>query len=391
MKVVLCLEKGQIPPQMNFKVPNPKINFQNVEIPKQMTSWPTANEGSLRAAVNTFGAGGTNGHAVMEAYSGGLLEMSVNEKRLYLFKVSTADDVSLKRTSLSFAKYVETSKPVLFDLAHTMLASRSTLRRSIFFTAGSHEEVVAALRRDDHYIHVKTTEVHRELIYIFTGQGAQWVQMGMSLVEHCPLFRSIVQECDRLLSDLPDPPAWTIMEELYKAKETSNIYKAEYSQPLCTALQLGLVAVLESWGVTPDAVVGHSSGEICAAYAAGMLSLRDAIVVSYYRGLVLGRSSAEKSEGSMCAVGLNEGDANALIEPFAGRVQFAAINSSSSCTLSGDAEAIRKISEQLVSEKRFCRELKVDQGTISLVPISADAHPFTSLSLASHVPISCKI
>lgn len=124
--------------------------------------------------------------------------------------------------------------------------------------------------------------------------------------------------------------------------------------------------------MTPDAVVGHSSGEICAAYAAGMLSLRDAMIVSYYRGLVLGYSSAQKPEGSMCAVGLNEGDASALIEKFAGRIQIAAINSRSSCTLSGDAETIREIVEQLVNKRRFCRELKVDQGTVSLVSISTD-------------------
>ena len=364
MKVVLCLERTQIPPQMNFRVPNPKIDFQNVEIPSQMTSWPTANKETRRAAVNTFGAGGTNGHAVLEAYSGELPETSTLDKRPYLFKISAADDISLKQSSLRFADYAIGSKPVLRNLAHTMLACRSTLKKSVFFVADSHEEVVAALRRDDHRIYAKPREVQRELIFLFTGQGAQWVQMGLSLISHCSLFKSVLQECDHLLSELPDPPAWRIIEELSKAKETSNIYKAEFSQPLCTALQLGLVAVLESWGVTPEAVVGHSSGEICAAYAAGILSLRDAMVVSYYRGLVLCDHPTQRSGGSMCAVGLNEGDAKTLIETFAGRVQIAAVNSPSSCTLSGDVDAIKKIVEQLVKEKRFGRELKVSQGMI---------------------------
>ena len=173
MKVALCLEKGKIPPQMNFKVPNPKINFRSVKIPTQMASWPAANRETRRAAVNTFGAGGTNGHAILEAYSGELLETSTLEKRPYLFKISAADDKSLTETSLSFSKYVENSKPVLRDLAHTMLASRSTLRKSVFFTAGSHDEVITALRRDDHNIYVKPSEVERELIFVFTRQGAQ--------------------------------------------------------------------------------------------------------------------------------------------------------------------------------------------------------------------------
>lgn len=362
VKVVQCLERAQIPPQMNFRVPNPNIDFQNVKIPDQITPWPTTNCGTRRAAVNTFGAGGTNGHAVLEAYPTELLKPPSLEKRPYLFKVSAADDMSLKQTSLRFAEYVETSKPVLRDLAHTMLSRRSTLRKSTLFTERNHAGLVAALRVDDRKVYAKPTEADKDMIFLFTGQGAQWAQMGMSLVEHSPLFRSMLHECDRLLSELPDPPAWKIVEELSKAKEISNIYKAEYSQPLCTALQLGLMAVLESWGVTPDAVVGHSSGEICAAYAAGILSLRDAMAVSYYRGLVLGCRTAQKSGGSMCAVGLNEDDAKALIEKLAGRVQIAAVNSPSSCTLSGDVDAIRELVKQLVEEKQFCRELKVDQA-----------------------------
>ena len=165
MKVALCLEKGKVPPQMNFKVPN----LHSVQIPTQMISWPTANHETRRAAVNTFGAGGTNGHAVLEAYSGRLLEIPTLEKRPYLFKISAADDKSLTETSLRFAKYVEGSKTVLRDLVHTMLASRSTLRLSIFFTAGSHDEVITALRRDGHNVFVKPSELQRELIFVFTG------------------------------------------------------------------------------------------------------------------------------------------------------------------------------------------------------------------------------
>ena len=387
LKVTLCLERAQIPPQMNFKVPNPKIDFQNVTIPRQMMSWPKMKEGTRRAAVNTFGAGGTNGHAVLEAYPEELPEMPILERRPYLFKISAADDTALRQTSLKFAEYVEASKPVLRDLAHTMLVCRSTLKRSMVFTAGNHEEVVAALRRDNHSVYVKLSEVQRGLIFVFTGQGAQWVQMGLSLISLSPLFRSVLYECDCLLLKLPDPPAWTIIEELSKAKETSNIYRAEFSQPLCTALQLGLVVVLESWGVTPDAVVGHSSGEICAAYAAGILSLRDAMVISYYRGLVLSCPSAQDSKGSMCAVGLNEDEANDLIQNYAGRVQIAAANSPSSYTLSGDADAIKKIVAQLAREKRYCRELKVDQGMLRLISPFAFTDTLGSISLSSYVPI----
>ena len=363
MKVILCLEQGIIPPQMNFRNPNPKIDFRNVTIPGEVTSWPKSDGGPRRAAVNIFGAGGTNGHAVLEAYSRDPKQDSMLEKRPYLFKVSAADDTSLKQTAKRFAEYVEISKPAFSDLAHTMLCCRSTLRKSIFFTASSHEEVVSALRRNDHTVNTKSSEVKRGLIFLFTGQGSQWVQMGISLIDHCPFFRCMLQECDSLLSELPDPPSWKIIDELSKPRETSNIYSSEFSQPLCTALQISLVAVLKAWGSAPVAVVGHSSGEIGAAYAAGILSMRDALAVAYYRGLVLGQSMARKSRGSMCAVGLGESDAEHLIESFSGRVQLAAINSPSSCTLSGDADSIKEIVKQSIEIKRFYRELKVDQGT----------------------------
>ena len=138
-------------------------------------------------------------------------------------------------------------------------------------------------------------------------------------------------------------------------------------------------------------MVGHSSGEICAAYAAGILSLRDAIAVSYYRGLTLRYPSDQKGDGSMCAVGLNEDEANSLIQKFAGRVQIAAISSPSSCTISGDVDAIREIVEQLLKQKQFCRELKVDQGMTTLLSASAFTDALNSLSLTSHVPIGCEI
>ena len=138
-------------------------------------------------------------------------------------------------------------------------------------------------------------------------------------------------------------------------------------------------------------MVGHSSGEIGAAYAAGTLSLPDAMAISYYRGLVLSCHSDQKGEGSMCAVGLNEDEANSVVQKFVGRVQIAAVNSPSSCTLSGGLNTIREIIKQLLKEKRFCRELKVDQGMATLLSASAFTDALDSLSLTSHVPVSCEI
>ena len=313
------------------------------------------------AAVNTFGAGGTNGHAVLETAPKSLPQQRHSGSRPFLFKVSAADDASLRQFSLRLAAYMERCTPNLQDLAYTLLSRRSTLRKSIFFVSKTHENTVKALRACTSSIITTNSKRGTKIVFLFTGQGAQWPQMGMSLIRGSPLFLAVMQECDRHLSELPDRPCWSITEELLKPQEVSNVHRAEYSQPLCTALQLGLASLLGSWDLAPDAVIGHSSGEIAAAYAAGSISMRDAIVTSYYRGLVLGTASHDPA-GAMCAVGLGQDDAEGLIHDYAGRVQIAAINSATSCTLSGDKDVIKEVVEVLVQKKNFCRELRVDHG-----------------------------
>ncbi|KAL8732776.1 MAG: hypothetical protein Q9166_002558 [cf. Caloplaca sp. 2 TL-2023] len=203
--------------------------------------------------------------------------------------------------------------------------------------------------------------------------------MGCDLIDQSTYFRSVLQDCENALKDIPDPPSWSIIDELSKVKEKSNINDAKFSQPLCTALQIGIVSLLRSWGVRPTAVVGHSSGEIAAAFAAGMISLRSAIIIAYYRGYILGKqtatSAAAQAKGSMCAVGMSEAECKSLLGSCQDRVQLAAVNSPQSCTLSGDREDIQKIIEICVDQGRFCRQLTVDQAL--------------TVSLGEHLEITC--
>lgn len=191
--------------------------------------------------------------------------------------------------------------------------------------------------------------------------------MGKQLLQSSLLFQSVIAECDRALQMLHDGPSWNIAEELVKPKGESQLTKASFSQPMCTALQIGLVEIWKSWGITPAAVVGHSSGEVAAAYASGFLSLRDAIVVAYYRGLYLGENAPIKQEGpkgAMCAVGLGEAECAPLLKKYKGRVALAAVNSPSSSTLSGDADAIQNVVAECAENGTFCRALRVDMGKL---------------------------
>ncbi|MCJ1246139.1 hypothetical protein MMC30_003344 [Trapelia coarctata] len=360
IKAIGCLERGTITPQMHFVNPNPNISFVGVKIPVKMMEWPNLADGTRRAAINTFGAGGTNGHCVLEAFQQVASAKRAAERRL-LLKVSAEDDSALGKLASKYADYIETQSPDLYDLAYTLLSRRSTLRKSCIFTATNYEEAIENLRAKAPEIYTKASFSVSNVVFLFVGQGAQFPKMGKTLIDHFPVFKAALLECENALASLPDGPHWSIIDELSKAADVSRVQEAEFSQPLCTALQLGLVALWKSFGLRPTVVVGHSSGEIAAAYAAGFISLRDAIIVAYYRGLYLRPYTPDRGlKGGMCAIGMGEDHAKELLERYRGRVQVAAVNSPTSCTLSGDKDAIEEVLETCTREKVFCRRLKVN-------------------------------
>ena len=341
---------------MHFVTPNPKINFDNVHIPMGVIGWPRTRNQIRRAAVNTFGAGGTNGHCVLESYPKPGPKGNPTRVPL-LFKVSAEDKNALRRLCLRYADYLISKSPNLHDLAFTLLSRRSTLTYSLFFSACTNMEVIKKFKDETLQSYTKSNLSASKVVFVFTGQGAQWPSMGKALLESSQLFSRIIDECEDALVVLHDGPSWSLREELLKPTTSSNVYKASYSQPLCTALQLALVALWKHWGLTPKAVVGHSSGEIAAAYAAGHISLRDAMVIAFYRGLYL-RHLNSSFKGAMCAVGLSELDSRSLLQAFGNRVQLAAVNSPTSSTLSGDYHAIQQILAICEKEKIFCRALR---------------------------------
>lgn len=172
IKAVECLERGQIPPQMHFVTPNPKINFDSIEIPTSVIDWPHTSHGIRRAAVNSFGFGGTNGHVVLDHYptKGGAL---ASTDRPYLFKVSAATDASLEVLAASYASYVENCQPSLINLSHTLLGRRSTLKKSMFLVASNHTELIEKLRGPFKTVS-KNSVSPLKVGFVFTGQGAQW-------------------------------------------------------------------------------------------------------------------------------------------------------------------------------------------------------------------------
>lgn len=203
----------------------------------------------------------------------------------------------------------------------------------------------------------------RYMTFAFTGQGAQYAQMASGL-ECFPVFAHAMADAEAHLQRLGT--RWSLSEELAKPAGKSRVNEAEISQPACTAIQLGLVALLGSWNITPTAVTGHSSGEIAAAFAAGLITFEGAMAISYFRGQAAARLAAQQEpdqRGAMLALGISAEEASTLIDTYGkGYATVAAVNSPSSVTVSGDQAVIENVHQAAQAKGLFARKLKVEMA-----------------------------
>jgi hybrid polyketide synthase/nonribosomal peptide synthetase ACE1 len=293
------------------------------------------------------------------------------------YTFSAVSDSSLVEQLQAYSEYLKNSPDASpLDLTYTLQSRRSQLPIKAAFSATTIQQL--SLKIDEKLALLKQTpgsavgirsnnkQSTPHVLGIFTGQGAQWATMGSQLILSSEYVRTRIRELSESLNTLPstDRPQWDLQEEILAGDKTSRLAEAALSQPLCTAIQIVLVDLLKAAGIVFNAVVGHSSGEIAAAYAAGFLSAHDAIRIAYYRGTYahLAGNSATGQKGSMMAVGTSLEDAQELImlRDFRGRLAIAAHNSSASVTLSGDADAVLHAKNVFDEEKKFARLLKVD-------------------------------
>lgn len=380
LKASRALQAAVIPPNLLFDRVNPKVKpyYGNLQIVKEAVAWPALAPGAVRrVSVNSFGFGGANAHAILEAYEpdSDMLPIDDSENPVYTsMNFSAASESALRAMLRRYADYLDDHPAVsLRDLSMTLNTRRPTFafRTSLF---GCTMEQLSQRLRERSAANINAlisvtssrTVVDRpRVLGVFTGQGAQWKRMGAELLETSPRAASILDELEHSLSQLPDGPSWSIKDELTAGEEKSRVNEAAISQPLCTAVQIVLVDLLSSAGIKFHTVVGHSSGEIAAAYAAGYISASDAIRIAYYRGAHLYRAQGPGGEqGAMMAAGSSMEDAEELcnLKAFKGRITVAASNSPTSVTLSGDSDAILQAQEILDDEGKFARLLKVDKA-----------------------------
>ena len=329
-----------------------------------------------RASVHTTGYGGTNAHVILESAhslhsneAGRVSQVRLDSRniprpRLFLLTHQRSDGLiksaqNLKRSlSEPWAKEDECS---MRKLASTLATRRTHFSHRASVVASDLAALGEGLERLITGVQRSEIAVIRPLIcFAFTGQGAQWARMGCELLTLYPVFTGSMQNSEKNL--LSFGAQWHLIEELNKPEQESLIDLAWLSQPCCTAIQIALVDLLDSWAIRPQIVCGHSSGEIAAAYAAGALSAHDALKVAYFRGEAIRslKKSHPQLSGAMLSAGLSISDAQEYIMHFKNEVVVACINSPASVTLSGNKDALEEVQRNLEVKGIFNRMLDVD-------------------------------
>ncbi|KAI0468004.1 fatty acid synthase S-acetyltransferase [Xylaria cf. heliscus] len=335
IKMALALEHRVIPPNIGFTSPNPSIAFDSakLKVPLEPTPWPVSKE---RASISAFGIGGVNAHVILDsAASFGVQSVSRGEptNRAQLLLYSANSPRSVAQMPPLFAGWVSRNSEKISDLAYTLAFRREHLPHRCFSLVDKQGAICATSSPTKPPIAGK--QLH-SIVMVFTGQGAQWPLMGRELFQSSLVFKSSIRTLDGYLKTIEGEYAaeYSIEEEILKPARKSRVGEAYLSQPLCTAVQVALVDMLRSIGISAAAVVGHSSGEIAAAYAAGALTAREAIIIAHLRGAI---AYSQEKAGTMAAIGMGWDKTEEYLVP---GVVLACDNAPNSVTISGDAEAV---------------------------------------------------
>ncbi|KAI5866390.1 hypothetical protein GGS23DRAFT_556890 [Durotheca rogersii] len=384
IKTAFAFKHGLIPPNLNYKETNPEIDLDgwHLQVPTHLTKWPQGMP--FRASINNFGYGGTNAHVILEGWPPARPHMNgtggangvkglnghnyhkngskVSEsQRIYV--ISAKDARSCKESMRNLAVYLRQSLEhgrglSARDLAYTLSERRSRLPWAVAVRASSLEELAERLEKPTF---VPSQAARRpRLGFVFNGQGAQWYAMGRELISTYPVFAASIHKAANTFYDYG--ATWSLYDELMRDEKSTRVAEINLSQPISVALQLCLVDLLKSWGVTPSAVTSHSSGEIAAAYAVDALSFEEALGAVYFRGeLALKYQKKSSLAGGMLAagVGLDKAEQYLKATTAGGCVVVACINSPDSVTLSGDLPDLDEVASRLENDGLFARRLKV--------------------------------
>jgi thioester reductase-like protein len=383
IKVALCLKHGVVPPNLHFRQPNPAIDFEGLrlKVPQAITPLRKDSDHRLLACINSFGFGGTNAHAVLEAApppspAPAAQESQESPGKAHLLPLSArGGDESLRAVARSFQAFLEAAdeNTPLERICAAACRRRTHHEQRLAIVAGTRTEMIEALAafvRDEPGEGLISGQKAKDvrLAFVFSGQGPQWWAMGRELLEAEPVFRKSIEACHEELRKLG---GWSLLEELQRDESTSRMSETEFAQPAIFAIQVALAALWRSWGIHPQAVVGHSVGEVAAAHVAGVLDLPAAVRVIYHRGRCMEHAP---ERGKMIAAALTSQEAETLVARYNGQVSLAAVNGPRMVSIAGDASAVEEIFHEIEQRGLYVRKVPVNYAFHSahMDPVQAE-------------------
>lgn len=352
-KVLLAFKHRIIPPNLHFKDPNPRIDFNALNLHVITEKTPLTNDKKLLAGLNSFGFGGANAHVVLSSSPGPKPAKATRTTRhKLLFILSAKTPKALREVAAQTASFIETHPEVpLYDIAHALSARREWLPRRALFLTKERETALDSLRSyadggKAPVIEAESLPARQKPVFIFTGNGAQWVGMGQALFAENKHFRQAVEEVDGIFCDYAP---FSLLEH-FAPGASSNLDRTELAQPLIFAIQVGLVCALSAAGITPAATLGHSLGEVAAAWACGALALEQAVKIIRLRSK---HQQATHNLGGMTAVAAPRTEVDALLaDPALDGIDVVVSgeNSPRSTTVAGEVAALAAFEKVLADQ-----------------------------------------
>jgi len=368
-KAILVLQQGTIPKNLHLRALNPRISLEGTPfvMPAENRPWPRGEKNRI-AGVSSFGLSGTNAHVILEEAPLELTEEAAGrELPSYLLPLSAKTPEALVELAGAYAKMLaEPAGDHLYDIMYTAALRRMHHDHRLAVAGRTREELTAALsafHRDGAapgLVRGKASPgSSQKIVFVFPGQGSQWVGMGRQLCRDEPVFRASMELCHESIRRLGQ---FSLLDEIEANEQSSQLGKIHVVQATLFAIQVSLSALWRSWGVEPDAVVGHSMGEVAAARVSGILSLEDAVKVICRRSLALERIVGK---GAMAYVGLSPEGAEKAIAGLESVLSVAVHNGPCSTVISGDPAALDVVLATLEQKGVFCRPVNVDVASHS--------------------------
>lgn len=369
IKMLMAMRHGTYPRSLHITTPSSEVDWSNGSLQLLTASqpWPRPEKHPRRAAVSSFGVSGTNSHLIVEEYSDAHAistreDTSPSTSQDMFWPLSARNDNALHTTAERLRNYVLAHPDIdPVDIGYTLGISRSHFAQRAAVWGPTREALLAGLdaltaEKDHAALAIAQHPVAQKntLVFVFPGQGSQWPTMGMALYDVFLVYRQTIEQIDKALRPYVD---WSLTDVLRAQPDAPSLERIDVVQPALFAVMVALARLWESFGLTPDAVIGHSQGEIVAAHVSGVLSLQDAIKIVALRSKLM---LTQAGNGAMATIGLSEADARTLIAPFGDSVSLAVFNSPSATVVSGDTEAIERLLKNCKQQRIRAKRIVVD-------------------------------